>query len=120
MNALDRAKERMKSGWCKSLYHDGKFCSSGALAQELTDHDLFYVNDAGSVRMLPNAYEIVDRSREGKILAEIIKEQYPEYIGRDEWSVPCDAIVDFNDDSEDFDRIEAVFEKASARFEEQV
>lgn len=125
MNALDRAKNRMKNGWCTStLYKDGKYCSVGALAVELDPQNrLLSGFESG------DAYKTVASSKEGKILAETIVENFlSDTVTRNilEYGLPlmCDdtiawIIYYFNDGQDSFDNIEQAFEKASAKFEEQ-
>lgn len=105
---LAKALDTLRSkGWVKKIYvdkHDHR-CMIGALDHAVT------IQDVPSSRKGPR-----------RLLAEVIREQYPRRLPKDvdERSDDNSVIVDFNDrPSTRFADVERVFEKAIVRAEEE-
>ena len=138
MNNIEKAAEKLRNGWCKhDIYNadDGsdKFCAVGALGSVILGQQVMYPYSLGDDeaeeeyhQWETRCYKVAETSEEGRIIANVIAEQYPEYarggrIGLDHvWrdGQYQEVIYLFNDRSDSVDRVLTVFDKAAVIYDE--
>lgn len=137
MNKIQEAVKILKSGnWCTGqLHRQDKHCALGALGNvmftldQLTERakDIFETDYPTECMLGEAEYDLLEESKEVKVLAEVLVENYPDFYKEEYPSVisrlqdivaPSDIVTTFNDKQSTVEPVIAMFEKAAVRMDE--